>query len=483
MLCSVRPSLGPAKLQWYPAEPVALPFGIWPSTTGFGAVFSVFGRVGNVVAIGGPAGDYAAFPLFFTGAGQTAATNLILGRNSALVTRIQQRDDGTLSLSTGVLAAATNPALGSTTVWNNAGVVFYAWVLDVTSTAAASGSSLLDLRVASVSKFRISDGGNINWSGIANSSGAIALNASAGGAIVLTSANDITLTTGASSGVNLSGNRPTGAGALINITNQVPFGDAAGTQLGVGIATSVNQSGTAGYTALRLAITHTAVGSGAKNLILAQVGGVTKFGAGSDGTLLNTTDVLTAAKTALLTTATWNNAAVVFTGWEIGVTSTASDITSRLLSVKSGGQTRFAVDVVGRVFGGDLHNNANSVAGLTPYIASGTYTPTLFQVTNVGGATAIQCQWMRVGNVVTVSGKVTVNSTAIGNTTLDISLPLASNLANTEDCAGCAAALQVATQLAGAILANTVNDRASMRWIGADIVSHDWYFTFTYEVL
>jgi hypothetical protein len=43
---------------------------------------------------------------------------------------------------------------------------------------------------------------------------------------------------------------------------------------------------------------------------------------------------------------------------------------------------------------------------------------------------------MRVGNVVTVSGRFTANPSSAGNTNIEISLPIASNLTNAEDCSG-----------------------------------------------
>ena len=51
----------------------------------------------------------------------------------------------------------------------------------------------------------------------------------------------------------------------------------------VGLAPTINQSGTAGYTALLINPTETATGTGAKNLIDAQVGGSSKFSVDNTG--------------------------------------------------------------------------------------------------------------------------------------------------------------------------------------------------------
>jgi hypothetical protein len=56
-----------------------------------------------------------------------------------------------------------------------------------------------------------------------------------------------------------------------------PFSAAAGTQKMLAIETTLNQSGTAGYTMLDLAATETATGSGVKKLIDGKVGGVSRF--------------------------------------------------------------------------------------------------------------------------------------------------------------------------------------------------------------
>lgn len=52
---------------------------------------------------------------------------------------------------------------------------------------------------------------------------------------------------------------------------------SSGTYKGLNLAPTINQSSTAGYTALLINPTETATGSGAKNLIDAQVGGASKF--------------------------------------------------------------------------------------------------------------------------------------------------------------------------------------------------------------
>ena len=114
--------------------------------------------------------------------------------------------------------------------------------------------------------------------------------------------------------------------------------------------------------------------------------------------------------------------------------------------------------------------------------AAGKYTPTLTGVTNVGASTAYECQFSRVGNVVTVSGKVDVDPTAAGATELGISLPFASNFGAIEDCGGAAFATGVAGQGA-AVNADAANDRARMQWVAVDVTNQAMFFSFTYEII
>lgn len=118
-----------------------------------------------------------------------------------------------------------------------------------------------------------------------------------------------------------------------------------------------------------------------------------------------------------------------------------------------------------------------------PTLTSGTYTPTLTNVANLDTVTAIPCQYLRVGSVVTVSGGIAIDPTLAATATeVGISIPIASNFGAAEDCAGVAFAPSVAGQGA-AILADFTNDRAAMRWISTDITNQAMYFSFTYRII
>lgn len=115
-------------------------------------------------------------------------------------------------------------------------------------------------------------------------------------------------------------------------------------------------------------------------------------------------------------------------------------------------------------------------------IDSGTYTPTLTNVTNVSASTAYQCRYLRIGNVVTVSGRLDVDPTAAGLLEVGISLPIASNFTTVQQCSGTAASEIVSGQSA-AFYSDTTNDRARLMWTTVDTANRSMCFIFQYDVV
>ena len=113
---------------------------------------------------------------------------------------------------------------------------------------------------------------------------------------------------------------------------------------------------------------------------------------------------------------------------------------------------------------------------------SGTYTPTLTNVTNVAASTAYPCQYMRVGSTVTVSGKVTIDPTATSATELGMSLPVVSNFANEEECAGTAAD-NANNNHPVRIIADSTNNRAAFVFTPSGSTSADYAFIFMYQII
>lgn len=115
----------------------------------------------------------------------------------------------------------------------------------------------------------------------------------------------------------------------------------------------------------------------------------------------------------------------------------------------------------------------------------GTYTPTRSAEANLdANVTPSQFQYMRVGNVVTVSGRVTaVDPTLTATaTSYELTLPIASNIGAVEDCAGTAFCGAIAG-MGAAITGSVANNTAVVSWISSDITSQAWSLHFTYEVI
>ena len=145
--------------------------------------------------------------------------------------------------------------------------------------------------------------------------------------------------------------------------------------------------------------------------------------------------------------------------------------------------SRFVFLNDGRIYGSDLHNNAGSVSGAaTQFIASGTYTPTGTGVNNVTTLTPRKAQWMRVGNVVTVSGLVTVDPTGGALCSFRLSLPIASNFTTGYECAGMAR--ETNTFSGFMIYGDGANNEAYFTTNAlTDNGLQDYSYTYQYEVL
>lgn len=114
----------------------------------------------------------------------------------------------------------------------------------------------------------------------------------------------------------------------------------------------------------------------------------------------------------------------------------------------------------------------------------GTYTPTLTNGTNVSGSTSAVCQWLRVGNTVTVSGRISVTHTSgVTATDIGISLPVASAITSAIQCAGVAVSSDATAPVAGEVYGDATNDRATALYTSASAGSNTLTFQFTYLVV
>lgn len=125
----------------------------------------------------------------------------------------------------------------------------------------------------------------------------------------------------------------------------------------------------------------------------------------------------------------------------------------------------------------------------SPMVATldhGTYTPTLTKVANlVAAVNAYQCQYMRVGNVVTVSGRFDAEPNAANTyTQMAMTLPITSDISTSQNLGGTAMGIRsTPNKEACSVEGDATNNRALFSWESKATSSHDFFFTFTYLVL
>lgn len=96
---------------------------------------------------------------------------------------------------------------------------------------------------------------------------------------------------------------------------------------------------------------------------------------------------------------------------------------------------------------------------------SSTWTPTLTNSANLTASTAYECQYSRLGNLVTFSGMVAVTPTTPATLTqLGISLPVASNFSHRSHLGGTACGVDGVGNEVALMCADDTNDRMLMEW-------------------
>ena len=114
-------------------------------------------------------------------------------------------------------------------------------------------------------------------------------------------------------------------------------------------------------------------------------------------------------------------------------------------------------------------------------VASGVYTPVFSGLSGVDSATPFECQYMRVGDTVTVSGIFAAVCTEFASPYhMLMTLPIASNLGAAGDLAG-----TFTTQLGayGSIIGNSIANKAQLYFVDGLTSSADYSFTLTYQII
>ena len=114
-------------------------------------------------------------------------------------------------------------------------------------------------------------------------------------------------------------------------------------------------------------------------------------------------------------------------------------------------------------------------------VVSGTYTPTITNVTNIAVSVARECSYMRIGAVVDVACSVNLDAASTGEYQYDFSLPVASNFVAIYDATGTGHGL-AGNDDTNYCIADVTNDRVSCYGDDNDASAHEHKVLFQYKV-
>jgi len=248
---------------------------------------------------------------------------------------------------------------------------------------------------------------------------------------------------------------------------------------------SRNGSGTYTLPAGNPVVTGTVISSTVHNNTLSDIASSLTQSIASDGQTPITANLpMNSKKITGLAAATTSGDALSYGGGINGTTGTFSGaVATGDLTVTWSTSGSVKTTATGQLYGTAIHNNSGAVTGaVNQYIASGTYTPTITNITNVSSSTPLACQWIRVGNVVTVSGGYTITPSSTAIYQIELSLPIASTLSGVYQCGGtCSAAGGGNDKVC--FSANTSTNRAIGDGSNNMVGSHNAFFSFTYLIL
>lgn len=313
---------------------------------------------------------------------------------------------GGLLIAQGALtAAALN--LSGTATWNNVAVTFTGWRLNVTDTASAAASLLLDLQVGGTSRLNLTKtgtltvvpGGNFSplvltggtvttsnpllsatqtWNAGAVTFNGLLLNVTDTASVAGSTFFDFQIAAASRANLTKDGRLTLANGGNANTSLAVLTGGTLTTSNPVLSATQTWNAGGVTFNGLLLNVTDTASAVGS-TLFDFQVGAVSRANLTRNGrlTLANGGNVDTSlavltggtiltSNPVLSATQTWNAGAVTFNGLLLNVTDTASAAASTLTDLQIGGASRWNVTKNGAA---TLTNGAN--ANVSPLTLTG----------------------------------------------------------------------------------------------------------------
>lgn len=130
-----------------------------------------------------------------------------------------------------------------------------------------------------------------------------------------------------------------------------------------------------------------------------------------------------------------------------------------------------------------LLSSTTGVLSFGPILETGTYTPTLTNVANVSSNAAFVCQYLRVGAMVNVSGRVDIQPTVISTVTqLRMSLPIASSFSSDVQAGGSAQSPNLPND-SYSMSANVANNEIFISGTSQQIGLSAHYFSFMYQII
>jgi hypothetical protein len=111
-------------------------------------------------------------------------------------------------------------------------------------------------------------------------------------------------------------------------------------------------------------------------------------------------------------------------------------------------------------------------------VYSGTWTPTLFNITNAAASAVLQdFDYVRVENKIIGGGALSIDPTAAGSTQVDFTIPIASAFTTGYDLNGTGSSGNT-TNSSAALIADATNDRCSLVFTAVDTANRNWRIDF-----
>lgn len=113
-------------------------------------------------------------------------------------------------------------------------------------------------------------------------------------------------------------------------------------------------------------------------------------------------------------------------------------------------------------------------------VRGGSWTPTLFNTTNVSASTAFVCMFTRVGNTVTVSGTVSITPAGAGTVDLDMTPPIPAVMAVATQAGG---SFSDQGRESGSIIVDAANNRLRLRIVAVSTSNRTFGFSGAYRIV